>query len=532
MNSIKFLFIIILELIYYGFFMSITNVLEVLRTEHGSAQRSDLGNLMAASQAATEKARIDQKSYLVGFMGLTGICLGFALDTAERVEKWIRSAGAAFGVPLELAQSPTKRIQHYEKLLSLAVFQSLQKGDDWREIRQTWDAPLLATIQSKFQQIIKRQTGIVVTERRPAGEDLLNTTEIPLVLSGLTEAQPADHFLVFFTDPKETIYKQHVVYIHPQSRLFADGANCLTWAARASTERVFLDTVGNFLQHEYSHFPKFFLYKAQFESIPSRSLLYDRVCSRVETLGRIALQSPRIAAYFAASYVLPNSCLERVGQVQSLEEVFYGKLNTLLQEKNFPGFLSVIERQIPRIPSTLISPKFKGHLADYVSLLTSLREKDGPYQEIATWLAKGMLNKVIQDISECFDGEASEKDPRRMLKQFLEVRGSIANRSEICNLMVNFVLREQDYLLDECFKVGEFGDNTSPDQHPSSTVYALCRRAGTLDVLKRAVSYGANPFADFYPPGNGPIDAARRFGLHDVVAYLESIRPGGSITPA
>jgi len=487
--------------------------------------------LEEAFSEATQKASLNAGSYLSGHMGLTGICSGFALDTAGRVERWIRSRGPDSGAPVELAEGPTKRIQHYEKLLILAVFQSLNKGDDWREIRETWDRALVDTIQRKYQELVKTQTGGIVRERLPDLGDF-PTTEMTSIISGLQKAESRDHFLVVFKNPDETIYNWHVVYLHPQFHLLADGANCLTWHRPDTTRKIFLDTVGDYLQDHHGNFPKFFLYKVQFDDMPSRPLLFDRVCSRLETLARVTLHSPQLGCYFAASYVLPPSAVGYIGGIESLQQEFTNKLNKLLKEKNFPEFLSVIETQIPRIPEMASSPTLVGDVREYLPLLNLLKGREGPYEEISSWLQLGILDALtypnVSNIPGKSSLELSTEDHLKIAQKVLEARRTLQRRYTLFDypygILVRWLVCKERY--NEGIDIGE-----GYASGYSNFISKLCEK-GDLSTLKMAVSYVGNPFIeceslDLSPrsTGDGHIRDARENGHEEVAAYLESIRP-------
>jgi hypothetical protein len=488
--------------------------------------------LESASSAATQKASRAVGSYLSGFMGLTGVCSGFALDTAERVEKWIRSGGPAARASIELPEGPTKRIQHYEKLLILAVFQSLTKGDDWREIRETWDRALVDTIQRKYQELIKTQTGGIVRERLPAFGDF-PTTDMPSIISRLQEAESRDHFLVVLKNPDETIYKWHVVYLHPQFHLLADGANCLTWHRPDTNRKIFLDTGGDYLQDHHGNFSNFFLYRVQFDDMPSRSLLFDRICSRLESLARVSLHIPQLGCYFAASYVLPRSAVGYIGGIESLQQEFTNKLNKLLKDKNFPEFFSVIETQIPRIPEMGPSPTLLGDVREYLPLLDLLKGREGPYQEISSWLQHGILYwltyPIISATGRKSSNDLSPEKRLEVVEKVLEYRRALRNPYSLDRILPdNFTFLEKFLMIKELYIEGRC--------NPYPTKYAryiedLCQK-GDLSTLKMAVSYVGNPFIeceslDLSPrsTGDGHIRDARENGHEEVAAYLESIRP-------
>ena len=288
--------------------------------------------------------------YLNGVMGLTGICMGYALDVAQKVEQWLRDKQQT---KLELPDRPSARIQHLEKLLILAVFETIGQQDDWREIRRDWDMPLVEKIYSKYQELVKKMAGVNVEERLPK-EGFVRLDKVDSFFQSFPTSEDKDHYLIILSNPDESIYNGHMVYFHPKIRLISDGAACLSWRSSQGAEAVFPQVIAQHFKEKYSSFREFFIYKVRFSQIPTDSLMYQRVTSRVSTLYSMAAYSPILATRFALSYVTPRFISKYMTTIPiSPGAEFYKALEERIKANDLNGFLKRVDNRAHRIHRAL-----------------------------------------------------------------------------------------------------------------------------------------------------------------------------------
>lgn len=456
-------------------------------------------------------------AYLQGVMGITGICTGFALDSATRVERWVRSG--VQNASLELADHPTRRIQHLEKLLILAVFQSIGHNDDYREIRPDWDAPLVDTVHKKYATLIKDATGGIIKKRLPAnGYQAVDA--IGNVMDAIQQqARWEDHFLVVFAHPQQTLYKWHVVYLHPKAGIIADGARCFSWRISDKAQKLFSRIAADYLQRVYNHHQNFFIYGIGFEDMPTRPLLQDRVLTRAATLCRMALYNPFLAVRFGLSYLVPQQYRSYCLPSKTFAAEFYGELAKQIYAKNFPRFFALIDKQRPRIPEGSEILLLKGDLRGYLPFLEGLKERGVQCDPIASWVQQAMLNGLGLETKCDLDPDQAECH-RGILRAVLDYRKTLQESYSLNQWAQMYGIRSggQPFVV-EFFREKEFGDYPFPNMHNFSPVYQFCQD-GKLELLKQAVGFGADPYASFYPEGDRPIDAARKGRRDAIVTFL------------
>src|SRR5580693_8124732 len=122
-------------------------------------------SLQKALLIASATSLATKSSYLVGFMGLTGVCSGFAMESARLVHEWITS-GKYLTSEVQLPRQPTRRIQHLEKLLVLSIFRNIGPQHEWKEINRNWDPDLVQRVLKTYEEIIIASTGGVIREKQ------------------------------------------------------------------------------------------------------------------------------------------------------------------------------------------------------------------------------------------------------------------------------------------------------------------------------------------------------------------------------
>jgi hypothetical protein len=343
--------------------------------------------------AWTPRAR---DGYLVGFMGLTGICCGYALHCAEEVERWIRSGKCALGEKIQLPTTPTSRVQHLEKVLIQAVMKTLRRGEDWEEILRDTHRPLVDRIQIQYRTLIQQMTGGKVVQRIPE-TDFAPIEDIESVFAGLGKSELKDHYLMVQTGPDKNIYSWHVVYFHPKTGTYG---NSCTYGTSNEDQSVFLKRLAGELNTSCR---EFFLYRVNFDKIPNQSLLYQRVVSRVSTLFNMALYSPSLAAKFALSYVKPAYNGEDETISGKILSEFHKKLADHLKSGDFDSFIKCIEDKGYWVPKGSENMRLKIEPSDvlegkYAPLLNRLSELGPEAQPVSSWILQRMFHVLQQQL--------------------------------------------------------------------------------------------------------------------------------------
>lgn len=471
-------------------------------------------SLADAYQAASRRAEHHKAAYLSGFMGLTGISAGFALETAERVQKG-----------LTLFQDPTPRTQLLEKLLIKAVFQTIGPADDWREICCDWDPELVTRVQMAYWQLTQQAVGARVQQRIPE-QRYASAEFLPWVMQNLDKAGADDHYFIVFSNPKETLYAWHVVYFHPQKAILADGANCLVWESQEKTKKVFLETAAEYFKEHYSYFKEFHILKGRVQPQPARCHLMDKIALFFSTLYAIGRYSLSLAARFAAATLLPHCIAQYLFINKSAKEEHIGVLTKQAKAGDFDAFIATLQdRGHRRFDLTFSSISIEGDPRRYFPLL----EKLGPeFEDVSAAIQKSMWDCLCRETNEALPPE-KEVSHRQAVQRLLGHRARMKEKYCIHDVVRSYCgIEARHPYLEEFFKHKEFGENResileSPQCACFSGIYMIAER-GPLQLLQLAVQYGANPHAPFYPKGDTPLDAAKKSGKLDVVQYLESLK--------
>lgn len=472
----------------------------------------DAQSLKAEYEAASQRSSGSSSSYLQGFMGLTGICMGFALETAERIETAFRLAK-----PLHLAREPTARTQHLEKLLVLAVFQTIGKQDAWCEIRREWDPELAHRIEARYQALIREETRGVVVETLP-NQGYAPFTQFRQAIEQLPQAFEHDHYLVLFSNQDEPIYSDHMVYFHPQSEILADGKVCLSWQAAEKSQALFLKTAADYFEDHYGNYKEFRLFKLRFDAMPSySSLLQKKISLFFSTLYHVARYSVPLAARFAISSLVPCHYLSQ----QTYKQEIFGSLTTLLATRQYGAFIDYVQKLGSKVPTTLDRAMITDDPKGLMDLLSALEKLDPAAERVSVWLQRGLLDSIK-------DGRCplSAEEKVQVVRDVLRSRKRLHSKYPVSEYVQYHGLFGGDLnrlLLEEFFKVREFGD--SPGSSRRSSLIPNLVGLGELEKLILAVGYGADPFApSYYEKGEDPIDIARFMGHENVVEYLERLK--------
>lgn len=470
-------------------------------------------SLKNARDEASAAHHANKSSYLVGFMGLTGVCSGFAMESARLVHEWIAS-GKYLTSEVQLPRQPSRRIRHLEKLLILSVFRNIGPQHEWKEINRNWDPDLVQRVLKTYEEVIIAATGGVIRER----QEFIPIDEMEHRMQGANEAEWDDHYLVILSSPNKTIYDWHVVYLHPKAGILADGNMCFSWRAPKEAFHLFPKLMTDYFKNYHTGFKEYSLYRIGVRSVSTSPLFVQQIVSRVETCYRIARYSPCLAGRFAISYMLPSCIYQRLFPAKTFSEDFYARLGPYLNKKDFDGFLNLVERQGHRIPK---DTTFGAELTERPEFYLPLLNKLGPEAVfVACWLKKGMMQSLKDEINNELSEDRHELH-RASLKTVLEARKDLNEECNVRGIMRFYVgIEHRHHFLEEFLKVGESGDY--PECPPFAAFYELCE-FGHLDMVKKFVAYGVNPNAPFYKEDDRPIDIARRRERGDIVDYLSSI---------
>jgi len=238
-------------------------------------------------------------TFLVNEWGLTGICMGFALQCVKHVRRHRLHNELP---PLTREGIPTDMIKHLERLLVLAVYSSLKKGQDPKKLTRTQEnRETIGAISRTYQRLVFQHTGISTIETLP-GPSFFETEPMRTLLfrfedlctSGdLTED---DHFLFIMNPPNFPLFEWHVIYANPKLGVIGDGAFDLLWTSPSKSEG-FAEIFQNFVEANGYHSKDVVVLRVREETAPScfwklhTPFYMSRVFRRIETSHAIGMHS-------------------------------------------------------------------------------------------------------------------------------------------------------------------------------------------------------------------------------------------------
>lgn len=185
-------------------------------------------------------------AFLAGEFGLTGICMAYALT----VIGWIAKYQHLSSLPPLMPRAPSEQIRHVEKLLVLAVFQSIGKGVDPSEIRRSKEnSALIDRISRNYLSLQAPLTGAYPRALFP-GPDF--STAAPMSEQLVTfekqskRGEENSHYIFIMNNKEASIYDWHVIYANPQLGIIADAAWGLLWKVDATAQRYFHQLFADF----------------------------------------------------------------------------------------------------------------------------------------------------------------------------------------------------------------------------------------------------------------------------------------------
>jgi len=344
---------------------------------------------------ARVKSQSQASDYLVNEGGLTGVCLGYAIESAEKIA---RALNSSLQPMVALPNYPTLRTQFYERLLIRAIFESISPNDNWAELRSDWDPELIQKIEEKFISIIENITGIVVNEKKSRKVDLNSDIIGPELLEAATSSlyEPKDHYLVILSNLNRDIRKWHVVYFQPFTGIISDGVSCMSWQIDPKQRDHFPNVVGAYFTRHYNT-RSYSLFRARFESIKSHCLPYEKLQFAISTIYYSFQYNPTIGMRYALSYAVPS--LIKLGDS---EMNFYKSMQEWISKGEFEQLFVHLDKMGHRIPcrgadgwwATLQLPD-SYNLDDLYPVLEDLEEMPHT-EEISLFILKGMVKLLFR----------------------------------------------------------------------------------------------------------------------------------------
>lgn len=490
----------------------------------------------ASSSLARAQGNPSDWPNLSGFFGLTGSCIGYAVHTAERVDAWIRP-----GIPLPPVDH--QRVEHYEKLLLLATYQSLEGKDDLGEIRRDWDPELYARIHHTYQNLIESQAKYKTTAQLPA-QEASPIQNIHETLETIKDAPKEEHFIVVLSQADQSIFDSHALYLHPQSGTIVDAGTRCTWQIADKSHHCFMAVVGRYLKQRYQG-QDFCIYKTKRLQAATTSL--PKFSTFLSTCFHMLRHKGSLAVRYIFAHLLPVQLTHFLAPTSNdgdPQVKFYSALHKDLEKGDMKAFLERVRKREHRIWKSNRDLTYTPipNLQPDKALLEELSQM-GPFVEpVSAWLLNTFLLSIFTKHDDDTPYSAQEvEDLHAALETILRYTSLLNSKHDIyLNPVLTTIIYENDSLisLTEVLiesKAPELFHHTMRDQW-HELFYILCK-AGRLDLVRKVVEQGfclynswntqrcfVRGVADeFFREARTPLAAAQKAGHLEVVSYLSSL---------
>jgi len=487
---------------------------------------------------------------LSGFFGLTGSCIGYSVHTAERVDSWTRSGACSSEGKALLPPVDIQHVEHYEKLLLSAVFRSLGKKDDPREIRMDWDPQLYAKIHRTYQVLIESQARFKTTARLPE-QGVLPIQEIGQSLEIVKNSKANEHYIIAISKPDQSIFDSHALYLHPNSGTIADaGVRCL-WHIPKKAHSCFMDVVKNYLKGDYQG-KNFCMYKI--ERLHGTSSSLPRSSSILSTSFHMMRYKTSLAARYTLVHLLPQRwsyLLSPNFENNGVRRDFYASLTKDFFRGSTRSFLKHVRKREHRIwakseEGCLLEPLPKAMFKKAFYLLEELSKMGQVVEPVSAWLLQSLLYATFPVEKTTFSKQEVE-DLRATLRKTLDYRNclSSSHRVDLNRPLAEILYRHELISLVEILLETRSLKSTSRESISlvhNQLFYTLCY-LGQLNLLKTWIEQKPLPEnswyeyqlripgipSEFFREAKTPLAAAEKARHSEVVSYLSTLKIGGSL---
>ncbi len=216
-----------------------------------------LGSLQQAIASSREaRSSLPEEAFLIGEWGLTGVCMAYALECVGWVERHERSRT----LPPLMPGRPSESIRHLEKLLVLALYQSIGKEVDLKQVTQAEKNRDLINVTAKnYDRLQQAQTGVRMGASFP-GPSFYESANMYQLIDQLVELSKRgtltakDHFIFTLKATGKPVLDWHVIYVNPALGVIGDAASSLLWKIGDGSLDLFYEVLRSFIgEQNYSH---------------------------------------------------------------------------------------------------------------------------------------------------------------------------------------------------------------------------------------------------------------------------------------